>query len=34
MIASTAFLAASRIAYPSKYNNIAHPLALARLGPK
>ncbi|CAJ2659928.1 unnamed protein product [Trifolium pratense] len=34
MIASTAFLAASRIAYPSKYNNIAHPEALARLGPK
>ncbi|KAK2423913.1 putative cyclin-D6-1 [Trifolium repens] len=34
MIASTAFLAVSRMAYPTKYNQIAHPTALARLGSK
>jgi hypothetical protein len=34
MIASTAFLAVSRMAYPTKYNEIAHPTALARLGSK
>ncbi|GAU42488.1 hypothetical protein TSUD_101000 [Trifolium subterraneum] len=34
LIASTAFMAASRIAYPSKYNEIAHPSVLTRLGPK